>query len=87
MGLISTAADNTAASGVQAGTAVGTAAYSLTGWSYSDIAAIVSIVVSIVFLWGALPRWWRTTYALYLGLFKHDWNLWDALGDRPAKGD
>ncbi len=65
MGLISTAADNTAASGVQAGTAVGTAAYSLTGWSYSDIAAIVSIVVSIVFLWGALPRWWRTTYALW----------------------
>ncbi len=86
MGIVVDAADN-AASSVKAATVVGTAAYSLTGWSYSDIAAVVSIVVSVVFLWGALPRAWRTTYALYLGLFKHDWNLWDALGDRPAKGD
>ncbi|CAJ0872900.1 hypothetical protein R6138_01881 [Ralstonia thomasii] len=84
MGLIS---DNTAASGVQAGAAVGTAAYSMTNLPWSTIAAVISVVVSLVYLWGALPRWCKTTAAFCRGVFHRDWSEWKKLGDQPMQGD
>ena len=68
-------------------TAVGTGVYSLTSLPLAQIAAAISIVVSLVYLWGAAPRWFRTTRAFFKGVFKRDWSDWNQLSNQPMKGD
>lgn len=87
MSLMREAADTAAASGGKVVAASGTALYSLTQMPLSNIAAALSIVLSVVYLWGALPRWWKTTYAFYRGVRYGDWAGWGKLGDKPMKGD
>ncbi|RQU14180.1 hypothetical protein DF152_17075 [Burkholderia cenocepacia] len=73
------------ASGVQAASAVGTAAYSITKLPLSEVAACVSILLSLVYMWGALPRWWRTTKAFFHGIRSRDMSEWEKLGDQPMQ--
>jgi hypothetical protein len=87
MGILHDAADNAAASTAKAAVSVSSAAYSFTQLPLSTIAAAISIVVSLVYLWGALPRWYRTTTAFCRGLFRGDWSDWRKLGDQPMQGD
>lgn len=78
------AADNVA-SGVHAASAVGTAVYSLTSLPLSEIAAAISILLSMVYMWGALPRWWKTTVAFWRGVRTGDFSAWRKLGDQPMQ--
>lgn len=87
MDLFKEAADTAAASSVKVATAAGTAMYSLTQLPLSSIAAAISIVLSLFYLWGALPRGARTAVALKRGLINKDWSLWRKLGDKPMKED
>lgn len=87
MGLFRDAADTAAASGAKVASAAVPAMYSLTQLPLSSWAAIVSIVLSIVYGWGALPRAARTGVALKRGLVNKDWSLWRKLGDKPMKED
>ncbi|MCA8314753.1 hypothetical protein LGN43_10710 [Burkholderia multivorans] len=84
MGIFQEAADSAAASAVKVGAATGTALYGLTALPLSSYAAFASIVLSVFYIWGALPRVARTTVALKRGLFDKDWTLWRKLGDQPT---
>ena len=84
MGLISQASENVAASGAKVVTSAGTALYGLTSLPLSSVAAAVSILLSLIYIWGALPRMWRTAVGLKRGVFNKDWSLWQKLGDQPT---
>lgn len=84
MGIFQGAADSAAASAGKVTVTTGTALYGLTALPLSSIAAGVSIVLSVCYIWGALPRVARTTVALKRGLFNQDWSLWRKLGDQPT---
>jgi len=73
------------ASGVHAASAVGTAAYSVTHLPLSELAAAVSILLSLVYMWGALPRWWKTTKAFVHGIRARDMSEWEKLGEQPMQ--
>jgi hypothetical protein len=85
MGLLSNAADTAAASGAKVVTAAVPAVYSFTQLPLSSIAAAISILLSLVYMWGALPRWWKTTAAFMRGVRKGDMTEWRKLGDKPMK--
>lgn len=87
MGLFRDAADTAAASSAKVASAAVPAMYSLAQLPLSSIAAAVSIFLSLVYVWGALPRAARTAVALKRGLFNKDWSLWRKLGDKPMKED
>lgn len=70
---------------VHAASAVAAAGYSLTSLPLSQIAAAISILLSLVYMWGALPRWWKTTAAFLRGLRKGDMSEWRKLGDQPMQ--
>jgi hypothetical protein len=74
-----------AVSGVHVAGAAGTAMYSLTSFPWSNVAAVLSVVLSLVYMWGALPRWWRTTVAFFHGVRTGDWSAWRKLGDQPMQ--
>jgi len=84
MGIFQEAADSAAASAAKVGAATGTALYSLTALPLSSYAAFASIVLSVCYIWGALPRVARTAVALKRGLIDKDWSLWRKLGDQPT---
>jgi hypothetical protein len=87
MGLFRDAADTAAASSAKVAATAVPAMYSLTQLPLSSYAAAISIVLSLVYFWGALPRAARTAVALKRGLVNKDWTLWRKLGDRPMKED
>lgn len=87
MGIFKEAADTAAASGAKVVSVGVPAVYSLTQLPLSTYAAAASIVLSIMYFWGALPRFARTTQAIKRGLINKDWSLWDKLGDKPMKED
>jgi hypothetical protein len=62
---------------------VTSAAFSVASLPFSTIASAAGLVLTLVYLWGAMPRFWRTTVALKRGLFNKDWSLWRKLGDQP----
>jgi hypothetical protein len=85
MGLISQATDTAAASGVKVVTSVAGTAYSLSSFPLSSVATVLTIGLTVVYLYGAMPRVWRTTVALKRGLFNKDWSLWQSLGNQPIQ--
>ncbi|WDD93859.1 hypothetical protein Bsp3421_003960 [Burkholderia sp. FERM BP-3421] len=84
MGIFQEAADSAVASTAKVSAAAGTALYSLAGLPLSSYAAFASIVLSVCYIWGALPRVARTAVALKRGLINKDWSLWRKLGDQPT---
>lgn len=83
MGILSQATDTATASGVKVVTSVAGTAYSLSSFPLSSIATLLTILLTIVYLYGAMPRVWRTTVALKRGLINKDWSQWKALGNQP----
>jgi len=84
MGLISQATDRAAASGVQVATSAVGMAYSLTSLPLSSYVSAATLVLTLFYLYGAIPRMWRTTVALKRGLINKDWSLFRKLGDQPT---
>jgi hypothetical protein len=85
MGIFSEAADTAAASGAKVVSSVAGTAYGLSGFQFSTVATILTICLTLVYLYGAMPRVWRTTVALKRGLFNKDWSLWQSLGNQPIQ--
>lgn len=50
---------------------------------FSTLVSAAGFVLTLVYLWGAMPRFWRVSVAVYRGLFHRDWSLWDQLGNQP----
>lgn len=84
MGLFSEAADGAAASGVKVVTSIGGTAYGLAGLPLGTIVSVATLLLTLFYIWGALPRVYRTAVALKRGLFNKDWSLWQKLGDQPT---
>ncbi|KGC37711.1 hypothetical protein DO62_5195 [Burkholderia pseudomallei] len=84
MGIFQEAADSAAASTAKVAASTGTALYGLSSLPLSSYAAFASIVLSVFYIWGALPRVARTAVALKRGVVDKDWSLWRKLGDQPA---
>ncbi|AOJ42719.1 hypothetical protein WJ23_33360 [Burkholderia lata] len=84
MGIFQEAADSAAASAGKVTVTTGTALYGITTLPLSSYAAALSIVLSVCYIWGALPRVARTAVALKRGLIDKDWSLWRKLGDQPT---
>lgn len=82
MGLFSRAAES--ASGTQVVTSVAGAAYSLSTLPLSTYVSAATLVLTLFYLFGALPRMWRTSVALKRGILNKDWSLWQKLGDQPT---
>jgi hypothetical protein len=78
-------ADNVPATGGAAASAVGTAVYGLTSFPLSEIAAAISIVLSFVYLVGAMPRFLKTTRAIIAGVRSGNWRDWNKLAEQPMK--
>jgi hypothetical protein len=87
MDIFREAADTAAASSAKVAATAVPVVYSFTQLPLSSYAAALSIVLSLVYLWGALPRFARTAVALKRGLVNRDWTLWRKLGDKPMKED
>ncbi|CAB3795435.1 hypothetical protein LMG28138_03879 [Pararobbsia alpina] len=60
------------------------AAVSVASFQFSTIVSAAGFVLTLVYLWGALPRFWRVTVAVKRGLFNKDWSLWRKLGNQPT---
>jgi hypothetical protein len=85
MGLFTQAADAAeAASGAKVVTSVAGAAYGLAGLPLGTIVSIATLLLTLFYIWGALPRVYRTAVALKRGLINKDWSLWQKLGDQPT---
>lgn len=76
-------AENVPASGAVGSAA--TAVYGLTNLPLSEIAAAISIVLSLVYLVGALPRFLRTARAFIAGVRRGNWRDWERLAEQPMK--
>lgn len=89
MGLFTQAADAAGASAVKVATSAAGTAYGISGLPLSSLVSVVTILLTLFYMWGALPRVWRTTVAMKRGLINKDWSLWDALGNQsiPSKDD
>jgi uncharacterized membrane protein (DUF485 family) len=62
---------------------VTSAAISAASFPFSRVVSAAGFVLTLVYLWGAMPRFWRVTVAVKRGLFNRDWSLWRKLGDQP----
>lgn len=84
MGIISRATESASgANGVVA--SAGLTAYSFSTLPWSSVATVLTICLTLFYLYGAIPRMWRTTVALKRGIFNKDWSLFQKLGDQPMQ--
>lgn len=63
---------------------VTSATVSVVSFPFSTVVSAAGFVLTLVYLWGAMPRFWRVTVAVKRGLFNRDWSLWRKLGDQPT---
>jgi hypothetical protein len=85
MGLFTQAADKAVdASGVKIATSMAGTAYGLAGLPLGTVVSIATLLLTLFYIWGALPRVYRTAVALKRGLVNKDWSLWQKLGDQPT---
>lgn len=85
MDLFSQAADAAdAVSGAKVATSAAGAVYGLAGLPLGTYVSIATLLLTLFYIWGAMPRVWRTAVALKRGLFNKDWSLWQKLGDQPT---
>jgi hypothetical protein len=52
--------------------------------SGAKVVTIATLLLTLFYIWGALPRVYRTAVALKRGLVNKDWSLWQKLGDQPT---
>jgi len=83
MGLLTQIAAAEPASGTQVATVLAGTAYGMSPFPLSTIVSACTLVLTLFYIWGALPRVFRTAVALYRGVFRKDWSLWQKLGDQP----
>lgn len=85
MGLFDSATDAASAAPGKVALSVAGSAYSFTGFQLSTVVSVATLVLTLFYLWGAMPRAWLTLVALKRGLFGHDWTLWQSLGKQPMQ--
>jgi hypothetical protein len=83
MSIFSQAADN-AASGGKVVTSIAGTAYGLSSLPLSTYVSFATLVLTLFYVYNALPRLWRTSLALKRGLINKDWSLWQSLGNQPT---
>jgi hypothetical protein len=59
------------------------AAITAVTFPYNIIISGTGFVLTLVYLWGAMPRFWRTCVAFKRGIVDRDWSLWKKLGNQP----
>lgn len=81
MGLFEHARD--AAENASGASVVSAAAISASTYHFNTAVSAAGFVLTLVYLWGAMPRFWRTTVAFKRWIINRDRTLWDALGNKP----
>jgi len=64
--------------------AASAAAISAATFPFNKLVSAAGFVLTLVYLWCAMPRFWRTTVALKRRIFNKDRTLWDSLSKQPV---
>lgn len=67
-----------------ASNAASAAAISAATFPFNRLVSAAGFLLTLVYLWCAMPRFCRTVVALKRRIFNHDRTLWDSLSKQPV---